>query len=83
MGFLNDVFNLISLLSSYNNEKYYTDSEGRRRRVSTREIIDAYNELSVQSQELYAQYNELCKQYDELLDSYNQLCDEYDDLVGQ
>ena len=81
MGILNDALNLISLLSSDNNEKYHTDSEGRK--LSTQEIVDAYNELYAQSQELYAQYNELCEQYDELLDSYNQLCNEYDVLIGQ
>ena len=81
MALLNDAFNLISLLSSDNNEKYHTDSEGRR--LSTQEIVDAYNELYTQSQELYTQYSELCEQYDELLDSYNQICNAYDDLVAQ
>lgn len=80
MGFLNDAFNLISLLQN-NNEKYYTDSNGRR--LSIQEIVDTYNELYAQSQELYAQYTELCNEYEELLDSYNQICDAYDDLIAQ
>lgn len=81
MGLLNDAFNLVLLLSSDNNEKFYAENDGRK--LSTQEIVDAYNELYAQSQELYAQYTELCKQYDELLDSYNQICDAYDDLVAQ
>lgn len=81
MTFFNDVFNLVTLLQSGNNEKLYTDSNGRK--LSMQEIVDAYNELYAQSQELYAQYTELCERYDELVDSYNQICDAYDDLAAQ
>lgn len=81
MGFLNDTFNLIMLLQSGNNEKFYTDINGRK--LTIQEIVDAYNELYEQSQELYAQYTELCEQYNDLLDSYNQVCDAYDDLIAQ
>jgi hypothetical protein len=74
------ILNLItSLLPDYD-ETYHTDSEGRR--LSTQEIVDAYNELYGQAQELQAQYNELCEEYDNLLELHDQLCDEYDKLVG-